>query len=345
MSDGKTLPQAVRTKPAHYKNYTLRILPPTPFFPIMPDLHSPEATATSSTHTPVRYRDRQTGHLITERVPGQTLLHWLYTTTTGQLLFHTLLNRRLCSRLCGWWQQSPWTRRQIRPFVERYRIDLDELAHPLDHYRSFNDFFIRRLKPTARPCDPDPTRLCCPADGKVLVYPKLATQARLPVKSCTLTARSLLAGALDPDPYQNGAALVVRLAPYDYHRFHFPADGQASSTTQVDGAFHSVNPLALAHVPDVFHRNRRAVCQLTTPHFGQIACVEVGALNVASIIQTYAPGPCQRGAEKGFFQFGGSTIVLLFEPGAIAFDEDLVTDSAAGLEVHVRTGAGVSRSA
>ena len=109
--------------------------------------------------------------------------------------------------------------------------------------------------------------------------------------------------------------------------------------------FHSVSPLALERVPEVFHLNRRAVCELTTPHFGQIACVEVGALNVASIVQTYVPGPCQRGAEKGFFQFGGSTIALLFEPGAIAFDEDLVTDSAAGLEVHVRTGAGVGCSA
>ena len=306
---------------------------------------TPEATIAASSHTQARYRDRQTGDIVPECVPAQSLLHWLYATATGRLFFRTFLNRPFCSRLVGRWQQSAWTRRQIRPFAERYRIDLEELELPLDHYRNFNDFFIRRLKPQARPCDPDPTRLCSPADGKVLVYPRLDPVDRLPVKSCAFTVDSLLGEIVDPAPYRGGAALVVRLAPYDYHRFHFPADGQAAPAAMVAGGYHSVNPLALERVPDIFHRNRRAICQLDTPHFGKIACVEVGALNVASIVQTYAPGPCARGGEKGYFQFGGSTIVLLFAPGTVAFDDDLVTDSAAGLEVHVRTGAGVGKRA
>ena len=311
----------------------------------MTDLHSPEATAAASTHRQVRYRDRQTGDTVAERVPGESLLRWLYGTTAGSLFFRAALNRPLCSRLCGWWQQSSWTRRQIRPFTERYRINLEELEHPLDEYTSFNDFFIRRLKPDTRPCDPDPERLLSPADGKVLVYPQLESGAKLPVKSGTLTADALLAWAIDPIPYRNGAALVVRLAPYDYHRFHFPADGQAGETRMIEGDFHSVNPLALAREPNIFCYNRRNVCELQTSTFGKIAYIEVGALNVASIVQTYAPGPCERGVEKGFFQFGGSTIVLLFEPGAITFDDDLVNDSATGLEVHVRTASGLGRRA
>ena len=308
-------------------------------------MHTPKATVAASSHTQVRYRDRQTGHIITERVPAQSLLHWLYATAAGRLFFRVFLNHPFCSRLIGRWQQSAWTRHQIRPFAERYRIDLEELEQPLDYYRNFNDFFIRRLKPQARLCDPDPTRLCNPADGKVLVYPKLSSASRLPVKNYAFTIDSLLSGKIDPAPYRGGAALIVRLAPYDYHRFHFPADGQAAPTAMVAGDYHSVNPLALERVPDIFHRNRRAVCQLDTPHFGKIACIEVGALNVASIVQTYAPGPCTRGGEKGYFQFGGSTVILLFAPGTIAFDDDLVTDSAAGLEVHVRTGAGVGKRA
>lgn len=295
--------------------------------------------------TPTRYRDRRTGAIVEERVPGQSLLGWLYGTSAGQLVFRAVLNRPLCSRLYGWWQQRPWTRRQIRRFVEHYRIDLDEIEYPLSHYFSFNDFFIRRLKPGARPCDPNPQHLCCPADGKVLVYPQLAAEAGLPVKGSQLAAHALLAAAIDSTPYRGGSALVVRLAPYDYHRFHFPADGQAGPTQWINGTYHSVNPIALARVPDVFHRNRRSVCELTTPAFGRIAYVEVGALNVASIVQTHSLGPCERGQEKGFFQFGGSTVVLLFEPGTIVFDSDLVADSAAGLEVHVRTGASVGRRA
>ena len=311
----------------------------------MTDQQSPEAAAAASSHAHVRYRDRQTGDIIVERVPGESLLRWLYNTTAGSLFFRAVLNRPLCSRLFGWWQKKTWTQRQIRPFVERYRIDLEEIEHPLQQYRSFNDFFIRRLKPQARPCDPNPERLLSPADGKVLVYPHLDPEAKLSVKSCTLTADALLAQAIDPNPYRNGAALVVRLAPYDYHRFHFPADVQAGETLLIDGDFHSVNPVALARVPNVFRYNRRAVCELQTAAFGKIAYIEIGALNVASIVQTYTPGSCKRGQEKGFFQFGGSTIVLLFEPGAVVFDDDLIIDSAADLEVHVRTATGLGRRA
>ena len=90
---------------------------------------------------------------------------------------------------------------------------------------------------------------------------------------------------------------------------------KSGQTQWIDGSYHSVNPIALARVPDVFHRNRRSVCELTTPAFGRIAYIEVGAINVASIVQTHSIGPCERGQEKGFFQFGGSTVVLLFEPG------------------------------
>ena len=97
----------------------------------------------------------------------------------------------------------------------------------------------------------------------------------------------------------------MRLAPYDYHRFHFPADGLAGETQWIDGNYHSVNPLALKRFPDILHGNRRTVCDLETLQFGKIAYIEVGALNVASIVQTYASGPCIRGREKGFFQFGG----------------------------------------
>ena len=299
----------------------------------------------TSVPTPTRYRDRQTGSIVVEHVPGQSLLRWFYSTSTGHLVFRTVFNRPLFSRLYGWWKQSTWTRSQILPFVERYRINLDEIEYPLSHYSSFNDFFIRRLKPGARPCDPDPERLCCPADGKVLVYSQIAAEDELSVKSNQLSARELLAETIDPTPYHGGAALVVRLAPYDYHRFHFPANGQVGQTQWIDGTYHSVNPIALARIPDVFHRNRRSVCELTTPTFGKIAYIEVGAINVASIVQTHSIGPCERGQEKGFFQFGGSTVVLLFEPGAIVFDSDLVADSATGLEAHVPTGAGVGTRA
>jgi phosphatidylserine decarboxylase len=288
--------------------------------------------------TSLRYRDRRTGRIVAEQVPGERALRWLYGTSLGRAFFRLALDGPLCSSLYGWWQKGRWTRRKIYSFVEQYRIDQGEFELPLDQYRTFNDFFTRRLRNGARPFAPDPYLLCCPADGKVLVYPCLEHNTRLPVKSCAISPASLLAGSGDPALYQGGAALVVRLAPYDYHRFHFPDAGRAGPARQVAGHYHSVNPLALARVPEVFHLNKRAVTCLDAAHFGPLAYVEIGALNVASIVQTYAPGPVERGQEKGFFQFGGSTLVLLFAPGMVRFDDDLLADSAQGLEVHVRTG-------
>ena len=156
----------------------------------------------------------------------------------------------------------------------------------------------------------------------------------LPVKSNQLAARELLADAIDPTPYHGWcrprrAPRPLRLSPLPLPqptaKWVSPSGSTAPTTRST--------PSPSARIPDVFHRNRRSVCELTTPTFGRIAYIEVGAINVASIVQTYSPGPCERGQEKGFFQFGGSTVVLLFEPGAIAFDSDLVADSAAGLEV------------
>ena len=203
-------------------------------------------------------------------------------------------------------------------------------------------FLFAASNPELDPATPAPSALCCPADGKVLVYPQLTAEDVLPVKSGQLAAHELLAETIDPTPYHGGAALVVRLAPYDYHRFHFPSR-QPSRSDAVDqrhlslGQPHRPRPRARRIPPQPALRLRAS---RRPPSAGLPTSRLVPSTSPASS-RTYSPGPCERGQEKGFFQFGGSTVVLLFEPGAIAFDSDLVTDSAAGLEVHVRTGAGV----
>ncbi|MCC7265699.1 MAG: phosphatidylserine decarboxylase [Candidatus Latescibacteria bacterium] len=289
------------------------------------------------------YRDRRTGQLVPESIPGGRYLRWFYRTRSGFLYFSAIMNHALPCQLYGRWQASRWSQGKIAAFVERHHIDLDEVELPLEQYPCFNDFFTRRLKPEARPFAADPELLCAPADGKVLVYPRLDQHAALPVKGALVSAARLLGSAAAAAPYCGGAALVVRLAPYDYHRFHFPDQGRAEPACLLPGQFHSVNPIALERVPQIFARNQRALTFFDAEHFGRIAYVEVGAFLVASIVQTYQPGPVVRGQEKGYFQFGGSTLVLLFEPGRVAFDEDLVRDSAAGLEVQVCTGTRIGR--
>jgi len=178
-----------------------------------------------------------------------------------------------------------------------------------------------------------------------MVYPFLAEDVQFPVKGGSVTPASLLASEETGRFYDGGSALVVRLAPPDYHRFHFFDDGRAGPAWFVQGQCNSVNPIALLSLPDLFHLNQRAVTEIESVHFGRIAYVEIGAFAVGSIVQTYTPGPVHKGEEKGYFQFGGSTLVLLFQPGSVCFDEDLVQDSLAGLEVQVRTGEGIGCAA
>ena len=307
--------------------------------------HNPEASIATLRGDVVRYRDRTSRELVIEKAPGLGALRWLYTKRSGQWCLRLVARHRLFSDLYGWWQQRAFTRRDIRPFVERYGVDASEVEYPLDHYVNFNEFFIRRLKTGMRPFADQAETLCSPADGKALVYPDLTPKTQLPIKGCHIEIEALLADAADPHYYAGGAALVVRLAPYDYHRFHFCDGGTAGTTQLLSGRYHSVNPIALGRIPDIFCLNKRAISEIETQSFGRIAYIEIGALNVASIVQTYLPGPVKRGDEKGYFQFGGSTVVLLFAAGRVLFASDLLEDSRAGLEVHVRTGETIGQRA
>lgn len=291
----------------------------------------------------VHFRDRQSGQLVPEAIPAEGALRWFYQTRLGYLLTLFCARRASFCRLYGWWQERPSSRRQIAPFADRYHLDLAEVELPPGQYPSFNAFFSRRLKAEVRPFVQAPEVLCSPADGKVLVCPCLGEHTLLPVKGELVSVAQILDSTPDAHPYAGGAALVVRLAPYDYHRFHFPDSGQAGPARYLGRKYHSVNPIALERVPHLFALNRRVLTFLDSDHFGRIAYVEVGAFAVGSMVQTYAPGPVARGQEKGYFQFGGSTLVLFFEPGRVAFDADLIRDSAQGLEVHVKTGTRIGQ--
>lgn len=295
-------------------------------------------------NTEVRYRDRRTGEIRVERIPAESVLRWSYETALGARLRTAVYSHGLVSCLIGWSQNRAWSRWWIRSFAASHGLDVGEAELPLDEYPSFNAFFSRRLRPGARPFAEDPRTLCSPADGKILVFPRLADEVQIPVKGAMVEPSALLAEPTAGAEYRHGAGLVVRLAPPDYHRFHFPAAGIAGPARPIHGRYHSVNPVALSRVPGLLSGNARAVTRLETELFGPIACVEVGAFAVGSIVQTYAPGRVTRGQEKGYFQFGGSTVVLLFRPGAVQFDDDLRADSAAGLETQVRTGTVLGRA-
>ena len=246
------------------------------------------------------------------------------------------------SKAYGWIQERPSSRKAIAPFIRTFGLDPGDFAEDPATYPHFNAFFYRKLKATARPLDPDPNRLLSPGDGKILVFPDIDDSLDLPIKGASVRLSPLLKDPGLVDRFRHGSGLVLRLAPYDYHRFHFPASGIAGPTRTLAGPLHSVHPIALGRVPGVLESNLRTLTLLESDSCGLIALLEVGAICVGSIVQTHQPGRVERGQEKGHFAFGGSTTILVAEPGMLRFDEDLVRQSAAGHEVQLKMGEGIA---
>lgn len=288
--------------------------------------------------------NRLTGQIEQEVVFERWFMDLFYGSPLGLCLTRAALSRRPFSVLFGLLKQLPGSAREIAPFIERHGIPVEELERPPGAYRSFADFFTRRLRPGARPVDPDPGRLISPADGRLLVY-RLEGDQVLPVKGRPYRPAELLRDERLAADYRDGDCLVLRLAPADYHRFCYLDGGRHGPVRPVSGRLHSVHPLALATGLAILTENQRRVTVLQTEGFGPVVQVDVGAM-IAGRMVHHQPrgGPCERGQEMGYFQLGGSTIVLLLQAGRAQIDEEIVHHSRRGIESLVRYGAGIGRA-
>ena len=285
---------------------------------------------------PIIVIDRETNEPFEETVLGEKWIRWAYQDSRLRFLERILFRSPWVSKLVGKWYDSSFSRGKIDAVIEELAIDVDEFAQPQERYRSFNEFFVRQLKPDARPFSTDPELIVSPADGRVLVFPILDEATFAPVKGHPFDIRKMLPG--HADRFVNGALAIVRLCPADYHRYHFPCAGDITEYRNIAGALHSVNPIALGSGPDVFGDNKRSYTLIDTECAGILCFMEVGAFGVGGIVNTRCSGHVEKMDEKGYFKFGGSSVVLVFEPGRIRFCEDLVANSDAGKETLVKVG-------
>jgi phosphatidylserine decarboxylase len=236
--------------------------------------------------------------------------------------------------------EDPASRSEIAKFIQFHQLDMTEVLEPLDAYRNFNEFFYRRLKPDARPCSaPDnPNIIVSPADCRSVVFNSISAATKIWIKGRDFSVKRLLADAYPEDAsrYENGALGIFRLAPQDYHRFHIPVDGIIRKPKPIAGEYYTVNPMAIRSALDVYGENVRVLVPIDSEVHGRVMVVCVGAMMVGSTIITRQEGDHVRRAEElGYFKFGGSTIVLLFEEGKMKFDDDLVDNSSGALETLV----------
>ncbi|NGX37098.1 MAG: Phosphatidylserine decarboxylase proenzyme [Chlamydiae bacterium] len=296
--------------------------------------------------TDIIYINRETKEREKEKVPCKSCLEFLYAKNPLSRLFCAILCKiPLLSRFYGSLQTRSNSRKKITPLIEKYQIDTSEFLDPVDSFASFNDFFIRKLKPSARLITNGNDVAILPADGRYLAFQNIHHEQGFLVKGKKFSLEKLLGDSKLAHKYAQGSLVIARLAPVDYHRFHFPTNCTPAESHLINGPLFSVNPIALKKNIDILSENKRVITQLKTHHFGTILYIEVGATNVGSIVQTYEPAkPYAKGDEKGYFSFGGSCILLLFEPFRLQIDHDLIEHTHSGLETYAHMGQCLGRA-
>jgi phosphatidylserine decarboxylase len=295
---------------------------------------------------PIRYYNRSTQSFETEKVYGEGFLRWTYGSPLGAIALHAFVKRPFFSAWYGWRMNSAKSAARITPFIKRYSVDATEFADPPESFASFNEFFYRKLKPAARPIEPDPSRITFPADGRHLGFQRASSIDSVFVKGQKFDLTTLLGDEKLAARFADGALVLSRLCPVDYHRYHFPCAGIPSATHTIQGPLFSVSPIALREKLSYLWTNKRSITQLETPDLGTVLLLEIGATCVGEIHQTFKPGtPVEKGGEKGYFAFGGSSTITIFEPGAVKLDADLIEHSSNQTELFARMGEAMARKA
>jgi phosphatidylserine decarboxylase len=290
----------------------------------------------------IRFFNRHTGAMETEQVYGEGFLRFTYENPLGALPLHSLIKRAAFSRWYGKRMDQPESRERIDPFIRSYGLDPEEFADPVSSFASFNEFFFRKLKPAARPIDAE-ARVVFPADGRHLGFPRISDITSFFVKNQRFDLAGLLGDGKLARRFADGSLVLSRLCPVDYHRFHFPCAGTPGPAEMIDGPLYSVSPIALRRRLGYLWENKRSLTRLETADLGLVLIVEIGATCVGAIHQTYTPGePVEKGQEKGYFAFGGSSTITIFEPGAVQLATDLLGYSSRQIELYARIGTAMA---
>ncbi|KAI9188952.1 phosphatidylserine decarboxylase [Blastocladiella emersonii ATCC 22665] len=295
--------------------------------------------------------NRDNGQVLEEKIPTFVRLgiRMLYRAGGGSAVETAKVRKMLHSMSVkqGVKYTDPKSVAEIPKFIKYHNLNRDEILDPLDSFKNFNEFFYRKLKPGARTLGSKfPEVAVSAADCRLMAFPTIDAARELWIKGRNFTLAGLLNSESLANRYAGGSLVIFRLAPQDYHRFHHPVDGVVGPTADVAGSYFTVNPMAIRSAVDVYLENKRTVTTIASDHFGTVAFVAIGAMMVGSIVHTTTEGQrVARMDEQGYFAFGGSTIIVLFEPGRIELDADLVANSSRKLETLVRVGMSIGHKA
>ena len=237
---------------------------------------------------------------------------------------------------------DPASAGEIRGFINFHQLDMSEVLLPTEAFKNFNEFFYRELKPGARPASApnNPKIITSPADCRTVVFDRIDDATKIWVKGREFSVARLLGDTYPDDAkrFVGGSLGVFRLAPQDYHRFHIPVDGVLGEPKLIEGEYYTVNPMAIRSALDVYGENIRVIVPIDSKAHGRVMVICVGAMMVGSTVITRKAGEkVARAEELGYFKFGGSTVLLIFEPGVMKFDADIADNSRDAVETLVRS--------
>ena len=273
------------------------------------------------------------GNIVGQNETQNQVLAALYETVCGRMILSVLV-RPWVSKLVGRVLNLPISKVLIDPFVRRNHIDISEYEER--EFKSYNDFFTRKIKDGRRPIDCEKTHLIAPCDSKLSVY-SIDEQSSFYIKNTYYSMKSLVRSEKLAKHYEGGTLLLFRLTVEDYHRFCYVDEGQKTKNYTIPGVFHTVNPLANDVVP-IYKENTREFSILKSEHFGNVLMMEVGAMMVGKIDNYHEEKMVCRGEEKGKFEFGGSTVILCLEKNRVDIDRDILYNTEQGIETVVKMG-------
>lgn len=261
-------------------------------------------------------------------------LEKIYKSEAGRLILKFLTSKAV-SEIGGKFMDGPLSVPAIKPFIEKNNIDMSQYEDK--KYKSYNDFFTRKIKEGERIFDMTPELLCSPCDSKLTVY-KIDEKSKYEIKGTKYSFESLTRSGKLANYYNGGYMLVFRLCVDDYHRYAYVDNGKLGPIRRIDGVYHTVNPVAIEAGYDIYKENTRECSVLHSENFGKILQIEVGAMMVGRIVNNDEKCNVSRGQEKGRFEFGGSTVILAFSKDSIKIKDEIINNSKEDYETIVKMG-------
>lgn len=283
-------------------------------------------------------KDRE-GDVVLENETQDKVLKKLYETETGRKVLKLFVQPEV-SKIGGRLLDSKLSIPFISPFIAKSAISMEEYED--GDYESFNHFFTRRIKEGERIFAKEAECLCSPCDARLSLYP-VTEDGTFTVKNTEYTMESLVRSKKLADRYLGGTLCVFRLTVEDYHHYAYIDDGRKTKNYKIPGVFHTVNPLANEKYP-VYTENAREFSILKSKNFGNVLMMEVGALLVGKIVNHHEKMEVRRGMEKGYFEFGGSTVILAFEKDTVVLAKDIIQNNEEGFETVVKMGEVIGSS-